>query len=72
MLPTLLYGSETWTVKAKIASRLRGLQKCCIRAIMGVSRLHVQQWKEMIMARELAESIGMMESMTDVLRRPRL
>ena len=42
----------------------------CIRSMVGVSRL--QQWKEKITTRELAECFGMTESMTDILRRHRL
>ena len=38
--------------------------------MLGVSRL--QQWKERITSRELAETIGMTESMAEILRRHRL
>ena len=70
VLPTLLYGPETRTLKAKSVRRLRGFHNCCIRTIMWVSRL--QQWKERITSKELAESFRMMESITEVLRRNRL
>ena len=70
VLSTLHYGAETWTVKAESVRRLRGFHNCCIRTTMGVSRL--QQWKERITSRELAEYFGMTENMTDILRRHRL
>ena len=49
---------------------MRGFHNRCIRSMLGVSRL--QQWKQRITSRELAEAIGMMESMTEILRRHRL
>ena len=67
VLPTLLYGAETWTVKADSVRRMRGFHNSCIRSMLGVSRL--QQWKERITSRELAETIGMTESMAKILRR---
>ena len=70
VLSTLLYGAETWTVKAESVRRPRGFHNRCIWTIMGVSRL--QQWKEKITSRELAESFGMTENMTEILRRHRL
>ena len=70
VLLTLLYGAETWTVKAESVRRLRGFHNRCIRSMMGVSRL--KQWKERITSRELAERFGMTDSMTDILRRHRL
>ena len=69
VLSTLLYGAETWTVKAD-SLRMRGFHNHYIRSMVGVSRL--QQWKRRITSRELAETIGMMESMTEILRRHRL
>ena len=44
-----------------------GLPQRCIRSMLGVSRL--QQWKERITSRELAETIGMTESMVEILRK---
>ena len=45
-------------MEADSVRRMRGFHNRCIRSmIRGVSRL--QQWKEMIMPRELAETIGM-------------
>ena len=70
VLSTLMYGVETWTVKAISVRRMRGFHNRCIRSMLGVSRL--QQWKERITSRELAEAIGMTESMAEILRRHRL
>ena len=68
VLPTLLYEAET--VKADSVKRMRDFYNCCIRSMLGVSRL--QQWKEGIASRELAETIGMTESMAEILRRHHL
>lgn len=70
VLSTLLYGAETWTVKADSVRRLKGFHNRCIRSMLGVSRM--QQWRERITSNELAETFGMMESMTEILRRHRL
>ena len=70
VLSTLLYGAETWTVKAESVRRLRGFHNRCIRSMLGVSKL--QQWRERITSKELAERFGMTESMAEILRRHRL
>ena len=70
VLFTLLYGAETWTVKADSVRKLRGFHNRCIRCMLGVSRL--QQWKERITSRELAKAFGMTERVTDILRKHRL
>ena len=57
-------------MKAESVRRMRGFHNRCIRSMLGVSRL--QQWKERITSRELAETIGMTESMAEILRRHRL
>ena len=70
VLSVLLYGRETWTVKAQSVRRLNSFHICCIRAIMGVSR-H-QQWKDRITSKELAAAFGMEESMAEILLKHRL
>ena len=70
VLSVLLYGTETWAVKAHSLRRLSGFHNRCIRSIMGVSK--VQQWKERITSTELAEEFGMTETMKDILMRHRL
>ena len=37
ILPTLLYGSETWAVIGHHLHRLQGFVMCCLRIILGVS-----------------------------------
>ena len=70
VLSTLFYGAETWAVKAASVRRLRGFHNRCIRSMLGVSRL--QQWREKITSRKLAETFGMTEDVTEMLRRHRL
>ena len=67
ILSTLLYGAETWAVKADSVRKMRGFHNRCIRSMLGVSRF--QQWKERITSKELAKTLGMTESMTEILRR---
>ena len=57
-------------MKADSVRRMGGFHNRCSRSMLGVSRL--QQWKERITSRELAETIGMRESMAEILRRHRL
>ena len=44
VLSVLLYGAETWAVKANSLRHLSGFHNRCIRSIMGVTRL--RQWRE--------------------------
>ena len=39
VVPTLLYGCETWTVQKRHESRLQACEMMCLRRIEGVSRL---------------------------------
>ena len=64
----MLYGTETWTLKAVSVRRMRGFHNRCIRSMLGVSRL--QQSKERVTSRELA--VGMTENVAEILRRHRL
>ena len=70
VLSVLLYGMETWNIKAHSVRRLNGFHNRCVRTILGVSR-H-QQWKDRISSQRLAESFGMEESMKDILLKHRL
>ena len=70
MLAVLLYGSETWTVKARGLKRLSGFHNRCVRSMAGVSKY--QQWKERISSRQLAVAVGMQESMSGILMKYRL
>ena len=44
VLAVLLYGAETWTMKAVHTRRLNSFHNRCIRTILGVTRY--QQWKK--------------------------
>ena len=67
---TLLYGAETWAIKARGLKRLCGFHNHCVRSMMGISK-H-QQWKEHISSRQVSVAAGMEESMSDILRKHRL
>ena len=70
VLSTLFYGAETWAMKAASVRRLRGFHNRCIQSMLGVSRL--QQWREKTTSRKMAETFGMTEDVTEMLRRHRL
>jgi len=57
VVATLLYGSETWALKARQARRLEVFHNRCVRAVLGVSR-H-QQWRDHISSEQLAVQFGM-------------
>ena len=71
VLSVLLYGAETWTIKAGSVRRLSGFHNRCIRTIMGISR-YQQQWKEHTSSRRLAAGFGMEETIADLLMHHRL
>ena len=54
VLPVLLYGAETWTLKAQHVRRLNSFHNRCIRTILGVTRY--QQWKERISSKHLSSA----------------
>ena len=54
---TLLYGSETWAVKADQMRRLEVFHNRCVKGILGVSQ-H-QQWRDHISTEQLAVQFGM-------------
>ena len=68
MLSTLLYGAETWAVKAVHGhlKRLNGFHNRCVRTIMGVTRY--KQWTERITSKQLSAEFGMKGTITDILR----
>ena len=70
VLSVLLYGAETWAVKAEMMRRMNGFHNRCIRTIMGVTKY--QQWRERITSRRLAAAFGMEETMTHILMGYRL
>ena len=70
VLSTPLYRAETWTVKANSVRRLQGFHNCCIRSMLGVTRL--QQWRKRITSKRLVGTFGMMDDKLKILRRHRL
>ena len=64
VVSTLLYGAETWAIKAPQVRRLQSFHNRYIRCILGVSR-HLQ-WRDHITTEQLALEFGMTEGM-DVL-----
>ena len=46
IISILLYGAETWTLKALDVRRLTVFHNHCVRTILGVSRFG--QWKELL------------------------
>ena len=61
VLSVLLYGAETWSIKAESVRRLSGFHHRCIRTIMGVTKQ--RQSRERISSRQLAADFGMKETM---------
>ena len=70
VLSVLLYGTETWAIKAHSLKRMSGFHNRCVRTIMSVTKR--QQWQQRITSRELASAFGMTETMAELLRRHRL
>ena len=70
VLSILLYGAETWAVKAESLRRMNGSHNRSLRSMMGVSKL--QQWKERITSRSIATAFGMEEKIADILIARRL
>ena len=65
VLSVLLYGAETWSIKANHVKKLQSFHNRCIRMILGVTRY--QQWKERITFKQLASASGMEETIEDTL-----
>ena len=57
VVATLLYGIETWAVKARQVRQLEVFHNRCVRGIMGVTLL--QQWKDRITSKSLTMEFGM-------------
>ena len=70
VLPTLLYGTETWMTKTPDVRRLTAFHNRCIRIILGVNRFN--QWTEHISSTELVITFGMVETIEDMLIAHRL
>ena len=70
VLSVLLYGAETWVLKAQHVKRLNSFHNRCIRTILGVTRY--QQWKERITSAHLASTFGMQQLISDFVMEQRL
>ena len=70
VLSALLYGAETWTLKALQVRRLNSFHNRCVRTILGVTRY--QQWKERTTTRRLASDFGMQETISDLVMEQQL
>ena len=66
----LLYGAETWTLKAPDARRLNFFHNRCVRTILGVSRF--QQWQSHITSRQLSGQFGLYWSIADFILKEQL
>ena len=73
VLSVLLYGSETWTVKAPHLRRLSAFHHQCVRRIMVCdSQTRSQQWHDRLTTKELSERFGMPHDIDAILRHHRL
>jgi len=68
VLSILLYGAETWTIKAPDLRRLTIFHNRCVCSILGVSQYH--QWRERITTRNLSGAFGMQWSVSDYYGEP--
>ncbi|XP_065182209.1 uncharacterized protein LOC135812918 [Sycon ciliatum] len=66
VLIVLLYGSETWTLKAPLLRRLDTSHRQCVRTILSVTR--DQQWQEHLSSEDLAKPGGMPASLEEAIR----
>ena len=70
VLSVLLYGAETWVLKAQHVKCLNSFHNRCIRTILGVTRY--QHWKERITSAHLASTFGMQQLISDFVMEQRL
>ena len=70
VIAVLLYGAETWTMKAVHTRRLNSFHNRCIRTILGVTRY--QQWNERLTCQSLSHKFGLQHSISDIILEQRL
>ena len=70
VLSVLLYGAETWTLKAEHVRRLNTFYNHCVRTILGITRY--QQWQQRLTSKTLANRVGMDWSIPDFIMDRRL
>ena len=69
VLAVLLYGAETWTLKAAHVRRLTTFHNHCVRIILGVTRY--EQWQQRLTSASLLNKLGM-QSIYDIIMSRRL
>ena len=70
VISILLYGAETWTLKAPDVRRLTTFHNCCVRTILGVSKF--QQLQNHITTQQLSGQFGLYWSIADFVLDQRL
>ena len=70
IISILLYGAETWTLKAPDVHRLTVFHNGCVHTILGVSRFG--QWKEHFTSQHLSVQFGMLWLIADYILERRL
>ena len=65
VLAVLLYGAETWTMKAVHTRTLNSFHNRCIWTMLGVTRY--QQWNEKLTSQRLSHKFGMQQSISDII-----
>ena len=58
----MMYGEETWTLKAERVRHLTTLHNRCVRTILGVTRY--QQWEQRLTSKALANRFGMSQTLS--------
>ena len=66
----LLYGAETWPLKAPDVRRLNSFHNRCVRTVLGVTRF--QQWQSRITSWRLSGQFGLYWSIADFVLKQRL
>ena len=64
VLAVLLYGAETWTLKAAHVRCLTTFHNRCVRTILGVTRY--EQWQQRLTSASLLDKLGM-QSIYDII-----
>ena len=65
VLAVLLYGAETWIMKAVHTRRWNSFHNRCIRTILGVTRY--LQWNERLTSQNLSYRFGLQHSISDII-----
>jgi len=65
VISVLLYGAETWTLKAPDVRRLAIFHNRCVHTILGVSKFY--QWQNHITSKQLSGKFGLYWSIADFI-----